>query len=183
MKKNVLIISGTPRKGGNSDVLCDRFAEGAREAGLRVEKICLGEKQIRFCTGCGICYNGEKPCPQQDDVAEILEKMVTADVIVLATPVYFYTMCGQLKTLIDRSCARYTEMADKTFYFILTAADDNLEMMTRTVESIRGFTEDCLEGATEAGIVYGLGVWKIGEIVGNPALDEAYAMGKGIQSE
>ena len=108
---------------------------------------------------------------------KILEKMIAADVIVLATPVYFYSMCAQMKTLIDRVYPRYTEVCDKDFYFILTAADSSLKNMERTVESLRGFT-DCLDGAKEKGIVYGVGAWGVGEIKGNPAMIQAYAMGK-----
>ncbi len=92
--KKVLLISSSPRKNGNSDLLCDQFRKGAIDAGHRAEKIFLAEKKIHYCTGCGACANATRPCVQKDDVAEILEKMVEADVIVLATPVYFYTMCA-----------------------------------------------------------------------------------------
>ena len=94
--KKVLIISASPRKGGNSDTLCDEFLRGAKDAGHDVEKIFLRDKKINYCTGCGLCNtNGYSACSQKDDAPEILEKMVNADVIVLATPVYFYTMDGQ----------------------------------------------------------------------------------------
>ena len=89
MKKSVLILSSSPRRGGNSDRLCDRFAEGASEAGHDVEKIFLKDLRIGYCTGCGTCFEGRRPCPQHDDAAEVLDKMVAADVIVMATPVYF----------------------------------------------------------------------------------------------
>ena len=135
MARKVLIISSSPRRGGNSDLLCDRFMEGAREAGLEVEKVFLKDLKINYCTGCNRCYNGEHPCPQRDDAAGVLEKMVAADVIVMATPVYFYTVCGQMKTLIDRCCARYTEMTDKEFYFILTAAEESIPMMGWSVSA------------------------------------------------
>ena len=102
--------------------------------------------------------------------------MVAADVIVMATPVYFYTVCGQMKTLIDRCCARYTEMTDKEFYFILTAAEESIPMMERTVECFRGFL-DCLEGPVERGVVYGVGGWHVGEIESSPAMQEAYELG------
>lgn len=74
MSKNVLILSSSPRRGGNSDRLCDRFMAGAAEAGHRVDKVFLKDFTVRYCTGCGVCYNGEKPCPQRDDAAAILEK-------------------------------------------------------------------------------------------------------------
>lgn len=106
--------------------------------------------------------------------------MVEADVIVLATPVYFYTMCAQLKTLIDRSCPRYTAISNKEFYFILTAADTNRSAMNRTLESLRGFTEDCLEGSREKGVLLGLGVMDRGMVKNTPAYREAYEMGKQV---
>lgn len=178
--KKVLVISSSPRRNGNSDLLCDQFMKGAIEAGHRAEKIFLADKTIHYCTGCGACANATRPCVQKDDVAEILEKMVEADVIVLATPVYFYTMCAQLKTLIDRSCPRYTAISNKEFYFILTAADTNRAAMNRTLESLRGFTEDCLENSREKGIVFGLGVMDRGEVKETPAYREAFEMGKRI---
>lgn len=177
--KHVLILSASPRKNGNSDTLCDRFAQGASESGHKVEKLFLASKDIGYCRGCGVCNSTHK-CVQKDDMSEILDKMVTADVIVLATPVYFYTMDGQMKTFIDRTVPRYTEITNKDFYFILTAADTEKASLTRTMEAFRGFTEDCLTGAREAGIIYGVGAWQIGEIKATPAYDEAYEMGKSI---
>ena len=111
MGKKVLILSSSPRRNGNSDLLCDRFAEGAGEAGHQVEKIRLAEKKIGYCTACYACRKGK--CPQLDDAPEILEKMLAADVIVLATPVYFYTMCAQLKALLDRTVAIFPRLTDK----------------------------------------------------------------------
>ncbi|HJD19638.1 MAG TPA: flavodoxin family protein, partial [Candidatus Avelusimicrobium excrementipullorum] len=81
MSKNVLIISASPRKGGNSDLLCDRFLAGAREAGHQAEKIFLRDKKINYCLGCGVC-NTTHACVQKDDMAPLLDKMVAADVIV-----------------------------------------------------------------------------------------------------
>lgn len=177
--KNVLIISSTPRRGGNSDVLCDEFLRGVAQAGNKAEKICLREKKIHPCTGCGVC-NITHVCVQKDDMEEQLEKMVEADVIVLATPVYFYTMCAQMKMLIDRTVSRYTELKNKDFYFIVTAADNNVDAMKRTIEGFRGFTEDCLPGAKEKGIIYGIGAWQVGEIQSTDAMQEAYKMGKNV---
>lgn len=177
--KKVLIISASPRKGGNSDLLCDRFAEGAQESGHKTEKVFLASKNIGYCRGCGVC-NSTHSCIQKDDMAEILDKMINADVIVLATPVYFYTMDAQMKTLIDRTVSRYTEIRDKDFFFIMTAADTEKASLTRTLEAFRGFTEDCLPGAREAGIIYGVGAWKAGDIKATAAYDEAYKIGKSI---
>lgn len=177
--KNVIILSSSPRKHGNSDILADRFAQGAEENGNIIHKVFLAEKNIGYCRGCGVC-NSTHQCIQKDDMAEILDKMVNADVIVLATPVYFYTMDGQMKTFIDRTVPRYTEIRNKDFYFIITAADTEKANLERTMEAFRGFTEDCLHSANEAGIIYGTGAWQAGEIKNTPAYDEAYAMGKAV---
>lgn len=177
--KNVLIISSSPRRHGNSDLLCDMFAKGAEESGNNVEKIFLKDKEINYCTGCGVC-NTTHRCVIKDDMAEILDEMVNADVIVPATPVYFYSMAAQMKTLIDRTVPRYTEISDKDFYFIMTAADPDRAALERTLEGFRGFTEDCLDGAREAGIIYGTGAWQIGEIKNTDAYEQAYQMGKGV---
>lgn len=177
--KKVLIISASPRKHGNSDILCDCFAQGASESGNEVEKVFLASHRIGFCYGCGAC-NSTHQCVQKDDMAEILDKMVKSDVIVLATPVYFYTMDGQMKTFIDRTVPRYQEITDKDFYFIMTAADTENANLARTMEAFRGFTQDCLSGAREAGIIYGTGAWKAGEIRETPAYMEAYEMGKRV---
>lgn len=177
MTKNVLILSGSFRKGGNSDVLCDQFAKGAEEAGNQVEKIFINDRSINFCRGCGVCNTTHK-CIMKDDMAEILDKMVKADVIVMATPVYFYSMNGQMKTLIDRTVPRYEEITNKDFYFIVAAADTSHANMEKTLEGFRGFTEDCLDGAKEKGIIYGTGAWNIGEIKELPVMQDAFEMGK-----
>lgn len=177
--KNVLIISASPRKNGNSDLLCNQFAKGAKEKGHQVEKVFLASEAIGYCRGCGVCSTTQK-CVQKDSMERILDQMVNADVIVLATPVYFYSMDGQLKTFIDRTVPRYTEIRNKDFYYIMTAADTAKTNLTSTVEALRGFTRDCLPGAREAGIIYGTGAWKVGEITGTPAYEEAYQMGKSI---
>lgn len=178
MSKKVLILSASPRKGGNSDLLCDEFLKGALEAGHKAEKLFLKQKNIGYCTGCGVCFGG-KPCSQKDDMQEVLEKMIDVDVIVMATPVYFYTINGQMKTLIDRTCARYQEISNKEFYFIVAAADGSKALMQRTIEAFRGFTS-CLSNPHEKGIVYGTGAWQIGDIKGKPAMNEAYIMGKNV---
>lgn len=179
MNKKVLVLSSSPRKGGNSDVLCDRFIQGVQDAGNTAEKIFLRDNKIGYCIACDYCQKNSGVCTQKDDMTEILEKMIAAEVIVLATPVYFYSMDAQLKTLIDRTVARYTELRDKEFYFILTAADSGKRATEGTLVSLRGFTS-CLDGAQEKGIVFGTGAWKIGDIKGSAAMGQAYEMGKQV---
>lgn len=179
MSKIVLVLSSSPRRGGNSDRLCDQFILGAREAGHRAEKVFLRDKKINYCIGCEACQGNGGACVQKDDMAEIMAKMLAADVIVMATPVYFYTMAAQMKTLIDRTVCRYTDLRDKELYFIATAANDSQPAMERTIEGFRGFTS-CLSGAKEMGIIYGTGAWKAGEIKGHPAMKQAYELGKSL---
>lgn len=179
--KNILILSSSPRRAGNSDTLCNEFMRGAKDAGHSVEKIFLRDKTINYCTGCSTCSLHQKPCPQKDDMPEILAKMLDADIIVMATPVYFYTMSAQMKTLIDRCCGLYTQMTNKEFYFIVTAAEDNQSNMERTIDTFQGFL-DCLENPTIKGVIYGLGVWHTGEINSSPTMRQAYEMGHQITS-
>ena len=177
MAKDVLVLSASPRKGGNSDLLCDQFLRGAKDAGHRVEKIWLRDKQINHCLACGVCQGNGGQCSQQDDMAAILETMIRADVLVMATPVYFYTMNGQMKTLIDRTYARYTEISNKELYFIMTAAVSRKALLERTLEGFRGFLS-CLPVAKERGVIYGTGAWNIGDIKGSAAMTQAYELGK-----
>lgn len=177
MNKQVVIISGSPRKGGNSDSLCQEFQKGCEEAGNHVAKINLRDKQISFCTACYACKKLGH-CVQKDDAPAIMQEMAKADVIVLATPVYFYSMAGQVKTLIDRCLSCGAQLAGKKFYFIATAAAGK-EAMERTIDGLRGFT-DCLPGAQVKGVVYGAGAWQLGDIQNNPAMEEARRMGKSI---
>ena len=175
MSKDVLILASSPRTKGNSEILCEEFARGAREAGHKVELIPLRKKEVKPCVACEACRkNGV--CSQKDDMAEILGAMYKAQVIVMATPVYFYTMCAQMKAVIDRTVARYTALSGKEFYFIVTAADDNKAALERTVEGFRGFT-DCLSSAKEKGVIYGGGAWQRGDIKSTKAMVEAYTMG------
>lgn len=179
MNKKVLVLSSSPRKGGNSDTLCDQFISGTVDAGHTVEKIYLGDKTINYCTGCEFCRHNSGTCVHKDDMPDILQKMIDSDVIVMATPVYFYTMAAQMKTVIDRTVARYLDIRDKEFYFIVTAADDDRVALERTIEGFRGFTV-CLDGAVEKGVIYGMGAWKKGDITNTPAMQQAYAMGNRI---
>ena len=113
--KKVLILSGSPRSKGNSDLLCDEFMRGAQEAGHDVEKIRIATKKIGYCRACYYCRDHSGECAVKDDMAEVLEKMLRADVLVLASPVYFYSIDAQLKAVIDRAVARWLEVKNKEF--------------------------------------------------------------------
>ncbi|MBD5542205.1 MAG: flavodoxin family protein [Lachnospiraceae bacterium] len=172
----VLAVSSSPRKEGNSDVLCDRFLQGAKEAGHETEKISLGNKNISPCAACYGCGKS-KACVKKDDMGEILEKLIEADVIVLATPVYFYSMSAQMKTFIDRCLPRYKEIRDKAFYYIVTAADPQHSAADETISGLRGFLR-CLPGAEEKDIVYGTGTWDMNDVYRHPSYEKVYETGK-----
>ena len=179
MGKKVLVLSGSPRKGGNSDLLCDEFVRGAIESGNQVEKIRIAEKKIGYCSACYYCRDHGGICARKDEMTEILQKIIEADVIVLSSPVYFYSINAQLKAVIDRTVARWTEVKNKEFYYIVTCADEGRASQERTIECFCGYA-DCVEGAKEMGIIYGTGVYEKGEIKHSPALREAYEMGKTV---
>lgn len=176
--KKVVILSSSPRKGGNSDLLCDRFMEGAISAGHQVEKLFLYDYEINdFVANDSLGDHTDRN--MADDVPMIMDKLVEADVIVLATPIYFYTMCGRMKTMIDRTYGRHRDLKNKEFYYIITSAVRSTDRLQRTVEEFRGFL-DCLPHPQECGIIYGMGTHNKGSVAGLPVMQEAYETGRSI---
>ena len=168
MSKNILIISTSPRKNGNSEMLADAFLNGARDAGNSVEKISLYDKAIGFCKGCLACQKTGR-CVIHD-----------ADGLVFATPIYYYEMSGQMKTMLDRANPLFpADYAFRDVYFLSTAADDEARVDARAVNGLEGWIA-CFPKAHLAGTVFAGGVNGVGEINGHSALEKAYEMGKGI---
>lgn len=121
---NILIIKTSPRTGGNSDALADEFARGAAEAGHNVETVSLARKAIGFCRGCLACQDTHR-CVMRDDADAIGQQIHDADVVVWATPVYYYSVSGQMKTMIDRSNPVYgTDYKFRDVYLLASAAED-----------------------------------------------------------
>lgn len=179
--KKVLILSGSPRKGGNSDILCDEFMRGAIDAGNEVEKIRVTEKKIAPCTGCYFCRKSGGRCALNDDMAEVLQKIIDCDVLVLSSPVYFYSVCAQLKAVIDRTVARWTEIANKDLYYIATAAEEDEDTLDITLSCFHGFAM-CIDGYEEKGTLYGKGVAEKGDVLNRPELITiAYEMGNSVK--
>ena len=175
----ILAISASPRRGGNSDVLCDEFLKGAAENGHETRKIRLAEKNIAPCAACYGCAETHV-CVRRDDMAEVLAALKAADGIVLASPVYFYSVCASMKTMIDRCLADYRAIKDKTFYLIVTAADPQHSAADETLADLRGYLR-CLPGSREAGVILGTGTWDKGDVYRHPALKQAYEMGRSIE--
>ncbi len=179
MSKNVLIITSSYRKNGNSNALAEQFVNGAKESGNNVEVISLADKNIEFCRGCLACQKTQK-CVIKDDAVEVDEKMLNADVIVYATPVYYYSVSGQLKTMLDRANPLYgTDYKFRDIYLLASAAEDEESAVTGTVTAIQGWV-DCFENAELKGVVFTGGVNDVGDISGHSALEKAYETGKNI---
>ena len=176
---NVLVISTSLRPTSNSDALAREFARGAAVAGHSVEVVSLRGKKIEFCRGCLACQKTQK-CVIKDDAPDIVAKMHNADVIAFATPIYYYEMCGQMKTLLDRANPLYpSNYKFRNVYLLTTAAEDEPQVPQRAVSGLTGWI-DCFERARLAGTVFAGGVNDMGEIEGHKALSEAYELGKTV---
>lgn len=177
--KNILIISTSLRKGGNSETLAMSFAEGAKANGNNVEIVSLIDKKINFCRGCLSCQKTQK-CVINDDVNEILDKMFNADIIVFATPVYYYEMSGQMKTFLDRSNPLHvSDYKFRDIYLLSSSADTADSAMDRAITGLEGWIE-CFEKAELKGTLLAKGVTNIGDIKNNKILRKAYEMGISI---
>jgi multimeric flavodoxin WrbA len=180
MSKHILVLSTSLRKNSNSEALADAFANGAKEAGHTVQKVSLRKKTIGFCTGCFACLKNGR-CIIRDDAVEIARQMHDADMIVFATPIYYYEMSGQMKTLLDRANSLFgSDYAFRDIYMLSAAAEDEEGVDGRAVSGLEGWIA-CFERARLAGTVFAGGVNDPGEIAGHPALRKAYEMGKAIQ--
>jgi multimeric flavodoxin WrbA len=180
MSKSILIINTSPRQGGNSEALANEFARGALEAGHQVEKVDLRDKTIGFCRGCLACQK-TRQCIIKDDASVIAQKMLISEVIVFATPIYFYEMCGQMKTMLDRSNPLFlADYAFRDIYLAATAADKEEQALDGAVKGLEGWIA-CFEKARLAGVIKGLGLDGIGAINDFPEVKQAaYELGTKI---
>lgn len=180
MSKKVLVISTSLRQHSNSDLLAQQFARGAREAGHQVECVSLQGKDLRFCRGCMACMKNPR-CVIQDDANAIVEQMGKAEVICFATPVYYFEMSGQMKTLLDRANPLYNaDYAFRDIYLLTASAEAEDNASDGPVNGLKGWIA-CFEKARLAGVVRGGGVDAPGQMAQNTEkLTQAYELGKGI---
>lgn len=179
MSKKVLIISSSLRKNSNSEMLADEFMHGAKEAEHQAEKVSLRDKTIGFCKGCLACQKTGH-CVIKDDAAEIAQLMLTADVIAFATPIYYYEMSGQMKTMLDRANPLFpSDYAFRDIYLLTAAADSDKDAMDGAVKGLEGWIA-CFEKAKLAGAVFAGGVDAPGDAEVHPALEKAYQVGRNI---
>ncbi|MCH5143335.1 MAG: flavodoxin family protein [Clostridiales bacterium] len=181
MSKNIIILNGSPRKKGNTSALTAEFTRGAQESGNTVTEFHLNEMNIHGCLGC--CCGGkdpESPCVQKDDMLKIYPVYKAADIVVLATPLYYWTISGQLKAAFDRlfavaECDPNYANPKKNTVLIMAAEGDEFD------ESLYWYDRlDKHLGWKSLGKVLCGGVFNIGDIKGRKELVEAYELGKSI---
>ena len=175
--KKIIVVTSSPRKGGNSETLAQKFAEGAISAGNDVQVVAVRDIGLQFCTGCMYCQSHDK-CVLGDGMNGLYEKFQNADVLVFATPVYYYAVSGQLKTFLDRLNPLYPrENKFKEVYLLATAADDVESAMDGAVKDIQGWI-DCFDGVTLKGVIRAIGVNDKGQINTTAFPAQAYELGK-----
>ena len=179
--KSVLIISASPRRGGNTDTLCDEFMRGAKEAGAKVEKVFLDDYNIDFFREIDTYMQPDSVAKAQarDEAKQVIDKMLRADVMVLASPVYYLNIDGQMKNLIDRTFYCFMQLRDKEFYYITASADVEPYAADCAIEGFRGFVR-CLPNPTERGMVKALGMGRKGGVKNSVYMQQAYELGKGV---
>lgn len=177
--KKVVIITSSLRPNSNSDLLAESFKQGALEAGNEVELISLKGKKLDFCRGCMACSRLGR-CVINDDANPIMEKICEADVVVWSTPTYYYTMSGNMKTLIDRCNALFNkDYKFRDVYLLVTAAEDEEYTPKQVIGGIQGWV-DCFDRANFKDHLFVGGVSEPGDIKNNPGLAKAFEMGKRV---
>ena len=176
--KHVLIVSSSPRRSGNSQLLCEQFRAGALSAGHRVELVRLAEKNIGFCRACDACMKNGGTCVLKDDMGELLALATEAEVLVLATPVYFYGISAQMKTFIDRFYPIWQSLGRKEFYYIVSARLGT-DIIRRSLGDLDGFVEHFQQSELR-GRLYAPEVMEAGAVRALPVFREAYQMGAGV---
>lgn len=175
---NVVILSGSPRRGGNTDLLVEAFVKGASRR-HEVEVISVHDYKVAPCLGCNACFPNGGVCVQKDDMAVIYEKLKAAELLVIASPVYFYGLSAQVKALIDRchNPIRDTFRIRRMALLLVGAAT-----LPELFDSILSQYRLCLNffHLEDAGQVLVRGVKDRGEIAATDALQKAYDLGNSI---
>ena len=176
--KNILIISSSPRKAGNSQLLCEQFKAGAEASGHKVTLVRLPEKQIGFCRACDACMRNGGTCILRDDMHELIEAFQKADVLVLATPVYFYGISSLMKLFIDRMYPIWQQLGCKEIYYIVSAGLGT-DIISRSLGDLDGFVEH-LQHYERKGKIFASNVMDAGAVRSLPIIQEAYRMGQSV---
>lgn len=178
MNKKVLVLLGSPRKNGNTELLTNEFIKGAMEAGNAINKVAIREKNINGCIGCCACQKNGGHCFQKDDMQPIYEAMLNADVIAFASPVYFYNWTSLMKKVIDRTFAIEKALNHKKFIPISTCAAPEEKYMQTMINSYQQYI-GCFRGESNenGGYVIGYGTNLPGDVANSPAMKQPYELG------
>jgi len=177
----ILVLHGSARKNGNTGILADEFARGAKDAGHEIIKIELKEKTIKDCMGCEACQTNGGKCVQKDDMTSIYKEMIEADVIAFASPVYFYTWTSLMKRVLDRTFALQTLLTNKKFYLISAGGAPEEKYMQTMFDSYRQYIS-CFggEGNKDEGILMAYGMNAPSDVQNTDYMQMAYDLGNKI---
>ena len=182
MGKKIMILNGSPRKKGNTSMLVKAFREGAESSGHTAAEFFLDGLDIHGCKGCGGGHSDrECPCVQKDDMSKIYPAVKECDVVVLASPLYYWNMSGQLRTAVDRLYALEEGSGgllrghDRSSVLLMAAAGRDFEDVSLYYDHLLGHLQ-----WRNLGKVLCSGVMNVGDIEGKPELSEAYELGKSI---
>lgn len=175
MSKHVLILSSSPRAAGNSEALCTALAHGVRSVGNTATILDVAKLHIAPCDGCEYCYRHSNQCVYQDDMELVWDHMDRADVLIFASPIYFYNFSAQLMLVIDRLYSRYQAMHPRECALLLTCADGKSSLRAAKL-CYQQIANSCK--LINRGIIAATNVWEQGDIAQNPALDEAFHLGE-----
>ena len=185
MSKKILILNGSTRAKGNTEALVEAFTNGAEGAGHSIKNFNVNKMNIRGCQGCfGGGKNPDSPCVQKDDMEKIYPAFREADVIVFASPLYFWNVSAQLKAALDRTFAFLEGDSgaqiknSKECVMLIAAGDSHKENFA----SVLSLYESVLQymGWKDLGHIFAGGVMNIGDIIGKPELEEARKLGASI---
>ena len=176
----IVILMGSPNRNGSTNILVSEFVKGAEEAGHMCNVIDVCHADIHPCTGCVACgYEG--PCVQKDDVEQIREKLLSSDMVVFATPLYYYGMSAQLKTVVDRFCAYNSSLNSRHLKSALLTVAWNADDWTFDALTAHYKTLVRYINFEDEGMVLGYGCGSPGMTKRTRFPKEAYLLGKKIR--
>ena len=175
----MLVISSSPRRGGNTDLLCDEFVRGAVEAGGNVEKVFLADVDLEFLSEDGA--NKPHDVSRDNETGILVDKFLAADVVVLASPTYYMNVNDRMKAFIDATYLAWGDerMGNKEYYYITACAQNNDNTAEWCLNGFRGFVM-CMPNPTERGSVKAIALGRPGAVKDTKYMQEAYELGKSI---
>ena len=177
--KSILVLNGSPKMSGNTAALTDAFCRGAQEAGHTVHVFNVANLSVHPCTDCRYCFEHSGECAIHDDMQQIMPHLYTDDVIVFATPVYFYGFTAQIKTVLDRMiCMQTSKMTVKGSILLSPYGDTDKTVPKPMIDMYKAFTG--YVGWKNLGIITAHGCMDPGDIAGHKALEQAEALGKNL---